>query len=320
LYYSEEGHINTTHLACQDTSISGTSAKYCALNASSCSSVDDNFQPGDWAVEFEYGIVEGVAICKGDGNKNCYCRTSTFTPKTDDIYGDIERAVSSEFYVTRWSQGSLCPQNCASVCANNVKTTESTRQTLFSISNVGDCSSVENKYAITYFLNGGLGCSNESYENTTTLCKPEWSNHRFAGWATSANFAADGIVTYQSGYVVDKQNLKLYAVWLAGCEDEYYSYNGVCILKDDTYCSIQYNDNDYHWDENTCVKCNENEIWNSTTKTCDLIKINLEYVYDENVSNSDICTIGNSFNTLNPGSGINKPGYLFMGWIYRKTN
>ena len=206
----------------------------------------------NWSAEIDGGTVSGVARCgPGSGststsakswstsnwnlqNKGCFCRARDIA-SVDWTDVPLEYASSTEAQRSYWygSGGSNsmyplnsleeCEANCADKCAALFASNSSYRNNLCG----GDCQIDQGEtpvttYTITYNLNGGTGCSNTTYTDSTTLCEPTRDGYTFGGWATTDG----GATVYNANANVSGTDLTLYANWTQISYTITYNLNG----------------------------------------------------------------------------------------------
>ena len=127
-----------------DMSINGTTYGYARLdgNAGENESTYGLTVPGEWAVEFEYGTVKGMAKCSStngtygqtgapsntDGGY-CWCGTTGFDAEKDGAYCSV--ASPSWVFYNDASSASGCVEDCVNNCAYDVQNFSDFRAALF---------------------------------------------------------------------------------------------------------------------------------------------------------------------------------------------
>jgi len=99
---------------------------------------------GTWAVEFNYGVIKGEALCSSTvgswattgspattgGGENCWCRATTYTANNADMC-----VVLDPVWVCAETRPGTCSSYCAGLCVYRVGNQHSFRTALFGQSN-----------------------------------------------------------------------------------------------------------------------------------------------------------------------------------------
>ena len=100
---------------------------------------------GEWAVDFEYGIVKGIGICSlvgentgnptndssTDGAKYCWCEATHFDGNKKGFYLPVES--SRWVFSNAYTNLANCTRYCANRCASDTKDTVGFRSVLYGV-------------------------------------------------------------------------------------------------------------------------------------------------------------------------------------------
>ena len=202
--------------------------------------VDLYSQGMEWSVEFDEGTVSGTSVCaKPDWKAN-----TEYTSLTTVNSGCVCTLDKSSFYwLEKINTGadrtektencrSVCPYKCAAAVADPSSSMRDNLINTYMNKHSNVCPVEQSTppqpttYTITYDLDGGTGCSTQTYDETesATICTPTREGHSFDGWM-DANTSEE----YTAGQEVSGLNLDLVAFWtFVGCNDGYYYSNNTC--------------------------------------------------------------------------------------------